>query len=309
MVAAWMSAETGVGPSIASGSQVCSGNCALLANAPIASSTQMPVISAPPAGNACVRAKMFGRLRVCVLSTMRNAAITRATSPITWVMNALRAAATARRPVVPEPDEQIAAQRDQCPPDDEDHQVGGEHERQHREDEEVHVAEEAGEPGIVLHVADAVDVDEEADAGDDHEHQRAQRIEREVHADREIGPTTEVDPVPEPDGDGAVPRRCADDAGEHQARDHERREDRNRPGDVDEAPAEHRTEEPVERRADQRKEQHQDDERRRGADVHSFISLRSSTSSSRPSRKICVISASPTTTSAAATTITMKAKI
>ena len=28
MVAAWMSAETGVGPSIASGSHVCSGSCA-----------------------------------------------------------------------------------------------------------------------------------------------------------------------------------------------------------------------------------------------------------------------------------------
>ena len=213
------------------------------------------------------------------------------------------------RPVVPEPDEQIAAQGDERPPDDEDHQVRREHEHQHREDEEVHVAEEAGEPGVVLHVADAVDVDQEADAGDDHEHQRAQRIEREVHADREIGAAAEVDPVPETHADGAVPRRCADDAGEHETRDHEGREDGDGPGDVDEAPAEHRTEEPVERCADQREEQHQDDQRRRGADVHSFISLRSSTSSSRPSRKIWVISASPTTTSAAATTITMKAKI
>ena len=34
MVAAWMSAETGVGPSIASGSQVCSRNCADLPMAP-----------------------------------------------------------------------------------------------------------------------------------------------------------------------------------------------------------------------------------------------------------------------------------
>src|SRR5688572_9432948 len=34
MVAAWISALTGVGPSIASGSQTYSGNCALLPNAP-----------------------------------------------------------------------------------------------------------------------------------------------------------------------------------------------------------------------------------------------------------------------------------
>ena len=37
MVAAWMSAETGVGPSMASGSQRYSGSCALLPVAPISS--------------------------------------------------------------------------------------------------------------------------------------------------------------------------------------------------------------------------------------------------------------------------------
>ena len=40
MVAAWMRAETGVGPSIASGSQVCSRNCADLPMAPMNSSRQ-----------------------------------------------------------------------------------------------------------------------------------------------------------------------------------------------------------------------------------------------------------------------------
>jgi len=35
MVAAWISADTGVGPSIASGNQVCSINCADLPIAPI----------------------------------------------------------------------------------------------------------------------------------------------------------------------------------------------------------------------------------------------------------------------------------
>ena len=39
IVAAWISAETGVGPSIASGSQVCSKNCADLPIAPMNSST------------------------------------------------------------------------------------------------------------------------------------------------------------------------------------------------------------------------------------------------------------------------------
>ena len=41
MVAAWISEETGVGPSIASGSQVWSGSCADLAKAPSSSSRQI----------------------------------------------------------------------------------------------------------------------------------------------------------------------------------------------------------------------------------------------------------------------------
>ena len=45
MVAAWISAEMGVGPSIESGSQTCSGNCALLPMAPMKRPMQMTVMS------------------------------------------------------------------------------------------------------------------------------------------------------------------------------------------------------------------------------------------------------------------------
>jgi len=41
MVAAWISAEIGVGPSIESGSQTCSGNCADLPIAPM--NNRMPI--------------------------------------------------------------------------------------------------------------------------------------------------------------------------------------------------------------------------------------------------------------------------
>ena len=50
MVAAWMSAETGVGPAMASGSQVCSGNWPLLPMMPMsrqAAPTSQSVWSAP----------------------------------------------------------------------------------------------------------------------------------------------------------------------------------------------------------------------------------------------------------------------
>ena len=43
IVAAWMSADTGVGPSIASGSQTWSGNCALLPIAPRNSNSAIAV--------------------------------------------------------------------------------------------------------------------------------------------------------------------------------------------------------------------------------------------------------------------------
>src|SRR6478672_6323739 len=43
MVAAWMRAETGVGPSIASGSQVCRGTCADLPIAPMKRQMQISV--------------------------------------------------------------------------------------------------------------------------------------------------------------------------------------------------------------------------------------------------------------------------
>jgi len=54
MVAAWISALTGVGPSIASGSQTCSGNCALLPTAPQNRPTPMtvsrPAVNTSPPG-------------------------------------------------------------------------------------------------------------------------------------------------------------------------------------------------------------------------------------------------------------------
>ena len=43
IVAAWISAETGVGPAIASGSQVCSGSCADLPTAPPSISSAIAV--------------------------------------------------------------------------------------------------------------------------------------------------------------------------------------------------------------------------------------------------------------------------
>ena len=57
IVAAWISAETGVGPSIASGSQTYSGNCADLPQAPTKSSRQAAVITGSPIRKRPLRAR------------------------------------------------------------------------------------------------------------------------------------------------------------------------------------------------------------------------------------------------------------
>ncbi len=48
IVAAWISAEMGVGPSIESGSHTCSGNCALLPMAPMKRQMQITDMSDQP---------------------------------------------------------------------------------------------------------------------------------------------------------------------------------------------------------------------------------------------------------------------
>ena len=93
MVAAWMSAETGVGPSIASGSHVWSGSWADLATAPssrryAATSTQGWSVFGSPA-------KTPVYVTWCVCRNRTNVARIMPMSPMTFITNALRAATTA----------------------------------------------------------------------------------------------------------------------------------------------------------------------------------------------------------------------
>src|SRR5919197_1357744 len=78
IVAAWISAETGVGPSIASGSQVWSGTCADLANAP--TRNRMHAATSVPS----LTEKAWW-----VAPNTRNAPTTIPMSPITLMTNAL----------------------------------------------------------------------------------------------------------------------------------------------------------------------------------------------------------------------------
>src|SRR5256886_10314869 len=86
IVAAWMSADTGVGPSIASGSQVWSGSCADLPHAPTNRSSAMPVAVAGASVSAPLNTAPYSSVPSAVQSHMTPRP--KPTSPTRLTMNA-----------------------------------------------------------------------------------------------------------------------------------------------------------------------------------------------------------------------------
>jgi hypothetical protein len=114
MVAAWISAETGVGPSMASGSQTYSGNCADFPVAPMKSSSAMVLSTPKPAVSAWnwpLRRIWFTSTYFTVPSTLNISSMPRMNpaSPTRFTIKAFPG--IARRFLVEiKADEQIAAQ-------------------------------------------------------------------------------------------------------------------------------------------------------------------------------------------------------
>src|SRR5215472_391347 len=82
-----------------------------------------------------------------------------------------------------EADEQVAAQTHSFPPDEQQKVVRRKHQVQHEKHEEVEVREEAVIAFFMLHVAGGVNVDERADAGDEHQHDHRQLVDHVIPAD------------------------------------------------------------------------------------------------------------------------------
>ena len=82
-----------------------------------------------------------------------------------------------------ESDQQVAAQPHAFPADEQQQEVRAQHQNQHEEHEQIQVREEAVVAAFVRHVADGVNVDQKADAGDDHQHHGGQPVDREIDAD------------------------------------------------------------------------------------------------------------------------------
>ncbi len=81
-----------------------------------------------------------------------------------------------------EADQQVAAQAHSFPSDKQQQEVGGQHQRQHEEHEQVEIGEEAVVAALMGHVADGVNMDQRADAGDDHQHHGGEAVDREIDA-------------------------------------------------------------------------------------------------------------------------------
>ena len=109
-------------------------------------------------------------------------------------------------PLVPVPDQQIGAEADQLPADEELDEVGREHEPHHREREErlVGVVAPEGRRRLVGQVAEGVELDEEGHARHEHEHQRGVGVRED--ADARERARLHGDPRPDPEAEAAARR-------------------------------------------------------------------------------------------------------
>ncbi len=182
-----MRAETGVGPSIASGSQTCSGNWADL---PIAPAKTSSATSISGIGNATSVGLVEHVQR---LADVQGAGVDEDRHDPERepdVADAVDDERLLRREgrgalAEPEADEQVARQADQLPGHEDQQPRVGEDQHQHAEHEEVQVGEEPPVARVVAHVADRVDVHEQADRRDDDQQAGGQLVDEEAGLDVE----------------------------------------------------------------------------------------------------------------------------
>ena len=171
MVAAWISAETGVGPSIASGSQVCRPSWADLPIAPTNSSRQITVSVSKLAAEtrSSVSANLRGvgehgvELDRIEHEVDRGDAEREAEVADPVDEERLDRGGAGRGPGVPEADQQVGDQADALPAEEQLEEVVGGDQHQHEEGEQRQIAHEARDARVVRHVADRVDVDHRRD--------------------------------------------------------------------------------------------------------------------------------------------------
>ena len=300
-----MSALTGVGPSIASGSHVWSGTCADLATAPPRRPSATSTASVEPSPSASgASAKTVVEVERADLLDEDEEREHEGRVADGVHDERLLAAATAVAPLVPVVDQEVRGEPDHAPAGEEEQQVPRHDEQEHGEDEERLVGVVAALLLVAVHVADRVDEDQEADPGDDEHHEDRERVDQDRRSDPEIAGG-------QPGPDASRPRSAP--PGSRPSRSTkiatvQTKETSVAPEAIRPAPA---AADALGEERDRDDRGGRREERDPGEDVHrqplSEVSL--STSSSACLRDMATIRPRPRTASAAATTITVSAKI
>ena len=145
IVAAWIRAETGVGPSIASGSQTCSGNWALLPHRAGEEQERDPGQRLARLADAAGRLREDRRRNCSVPNGPEDQHDAQAEAEVADAVDdeCLLGGVGRRAALEVVADQQVGAETDRLPEDEEEQEVVGQHQHQHREDEERQVGEEA----------------------------------------------------------------------------------------------------------------------------------------------------------------------
>jgi hypothetical protein len=201
--------------------------------------------------------------------------------------------------LVPEPDQQVRAEAHAFPAHEQEREAVSEDQHEHREREQVQVREEAPEAVVLAHVADRIDVDQEADAGHDQHHDRRQRIHLQPGRDLQIAGR---DPAEEIELEQALVRRHPQERQEDPARDREGGAHDARTHERDDALPQATAQQAVHQEAGQRQCRHEPDD----GQHQPFRTLKSEMSTLSRRRNMATTIASPTAASAAATVIVKK---
>ncbi len=84
-----------------------------------------------------------------------------------------------------EADQQVTAQSHAFPTHEQQQEILRQHQNQHEKHEQVEVCEKAVVAAFVRHVADRINMDQQADASHHHQHYSRQAIDREINSDFE----------------------------------------------------------------------------------------------------------------------------
>ena len=82
---------------------------------------------------------------------------------------------------MPEPDKQVRGYADQFPKGVKLDDVGRQHQSEHRGGKESHISVVAGRAAVVAHIAQGINLHQQADAADYYQHNAGQRVEEQAH--------------------------------------------------------------------------------------------------------------------------------